>query len=266
MTHSSFAQPLPAAQLAQAAAPYGADGQPLKEGAHVSPEVAPDGLWTTPTDLARFAIAVQQALNGFRTILLDASGAREMLEQGGLANRGSSAGARRRLRDDPYFWHSGSNCWLQIDAVRLWRWRRSVDIMTNSDNGERLAADIARTVAYEYGWADFQPLQIAPVTLSGPQLDGLVGRYRIGRYATLAVTPPWRPAASPQTPDKPSFRIYPKSATQWFAIDPDGFYPNPGHPACPAPCCAGGGAVGLAMRKDGYDTRRAAHGCAPWPR
>ncbi|HEX3918323.1 MAG TPA: serine hydrolase domain-containing protein [Caulobacteraceae bacterium] len=244
MTHSSFAQPLPPAQLADAAAPYGPDGQPLKEGAHVYPEVTPDGLWTTPSDLARFAIQVQQALNGAPNPILPKPMAREMLEQGGLANWGLGWGLGG-TEANPYFWHSGSNAGFK-SMLFAYGDGEGVVVMTNSDAGERLASDIARSVAYEYGWPDFRPLQIAPVQLSATQLDGLVGRYRIGRFSTLTVT---RRGAQlfAATPDRPSFRIYPKSPTEWFAIDPDGFYPNPQTQLVFS-------AGGVAMRKDGYDT------------
>jgi CubicO group peptidase (beta-lactamase class C family) len=250
MTHSTFAQPLPADLQKAAAWPYGADGQPLKEGAHVYPEVTPDGLWTTPTDLARFVVQVQQSLNGGHGGLLDPAIAREMLAPGGLANWGLGWGLGGGS-DRPYFWHSGSNAGFK-SMLFAYGDGDGVVIMTNSDAGERLAADLARTVAYEYGWPDFRPLEIAPAPVTPQQLDGLIGRYRIGRYAMLTVSRRGSQLFA-ETPDKPSFRIYPKSATQWFAIDPDGFYPNPdiqlAFQAAPA-----GGAASLAMRKDGFDT------------
>ena len=38
-----------------------------------------------------------------------------------------------------------------------------VVIMTNGDNGGQLATEILRSVAYEYGWPDFQPVAKVPV-------------------------------------------------------------------------------------------------------
>ena len=184
MIHSTFAQPLPADLQKNAAWPYGADGQPLKEGAHVYPEMTPDGLWTTPTDLARFVVQVQQSLAGHG--LLDPAIAREMLAPGGLADWGLGWGLGG-APDHLYFWHSGSNAGFK-SMLFAYGDGDGVVIMTNSDAGEGLAADLARTVAYEYGWPDFRPLEIAPAAVSSRQLDGLVGRYRIGRYTMLTVS------------------------------------------------------------------------------
>src|SRR5262245_5289427 len=64
MTLSTYEQPLPAARLAEVAMPHNGEGQPLPEGPHVYPELAAAGLWTTPSDLARYALGVQAALAG----------------------------------------------------------------------------------------------------------------------------------------------------------------------------------------------------------
>jgi len=64
MNHSRFDQPLPTALRNNAASPHDADGKPVAGGAHTYPEMAAAGLWTTPTDLARYIIGVQHARRG----------------------------------------------------------------------------------------------------------------------------------------------------------------------------------------------------------
>ena len=44
MTHSTYEQPLPQGRLVEAAMPYSPDGQPVKGGPHVYPEMAAAGL------------------------------------------------------------------------------------------------------------------------------------------------------------------------------------------------------------------------------
>lgn len=62
MTRSTYEQPLPKGRLGEAAIPYRSDGKPVEGGPHTYPEMAPAGLWTTPSDLARYALQVQSTL------------------------------------------------------------------------------------------------------------------------------------------------------------------------------------------------------------
>ena len=64
MTNSTFEQPLPAAREKQAARAHNRTGARMGDPWHVYPEHAAAGLWTTPTDLAKFVIEVQTTLAG----------------------------------------------------------------------------------------------------------------------------------------------------------------------------------------------------------
>ena len=77
-TNSTFQQHLPQALAARAAIGTHGDGQPVPGKWHLYPELSPDGLWTTPTDLARFAIEIALEHGGANHILSQ-SVAREML-------------------------------------------------------------------------------------------------------------------------------------------------------------------------------------------
>ncbi len=64
MTDSTYEQPLPPDWLKRAATGHRAGGFPVEGKLHVYPEMAAAGLWTTPTDLAKFGIEVQLSLQG----------------------------------------------------------------------------------------------------------------------------------------------------------------------------------------------------------
>jgi CubicO group peptidase (beta-lactamase class C family) len=64
MTNSTYEQPLPAARQKQAARAHDRNGARMGDPWHVYPEHAAAGLWTTPTDLAKFLIEVQKSLLG----------------------------------------------------------------------------------------------------------------------------------------------------------------------------------------------------------
>jgi len=62
MKNSSYQQP--PADTTNLATGYYGSGEPVKGKYHVYPEQAAAGLWTTPSDLARYIIDCQQTLAG----------------------------------------------------------------------------------------------------------------------------------------------------------------------------------------------------------
>ena len=92
MSRSGYTQPLPDELHGEAATAHGADGMPVEGGWHVYPELAAAGLWTTPGDLARFAIGVQSAAAGDPDALLGPALARgDAHPPRGSGDRGSAA-------------------------------------------------------------------------------------------------------------------------------------------------------------------------------
>jgi CubicO group peptidase (beta-lactamase class C family) len=79
MSASTYEQPLPESRWADAATGYRSNGNPVEEKWHVYPEMAAAGLWTTPSDLARYAIQLQQAYAGRSSSVLSTQTARQML-------------------------------------------------------------------------------------------------------------------------------------------------------------------------------------------
>src|SRR5437870_13833616 len=64
LSDSTFVHPLPKDLIPRMAVPYLPDGHRLPDGPRVFNSAASGGLVTTPTDLAKFVIAVQKALKG----------------------------------------------------------------------------------------------------------------------------------------------------------------------------------------------------------
>src|SRR5687767_8990660 len=168
MSHSTFEQPLAKDLQARAAIPYAVDGTPLRGGPRTHPEMAPAGLWTTPSDLARFAIGIQRALAGFSEGVLSQASARAMLS-GGPQGLQLPSGRRSRLglgvptggeTDRKFFFLPGGNAGYSAYVLAYER-GDGVAIMVNNNGGDstRLTQDIVRTVAYAYDWPDFVPAQ-----------------------------------------------------------------------------------------------------------
>ena len=77
MTNSTYSQPLPDDWRKKAASGHRRDGALVAGKIHVYPEMAAAGLWTTPTDLAKFAIEVQLSHAGRSNKILK----KEMIEK-----------------------------------------------------------------------------------------------------------------------------------------------------------------------------------------
>ena len=150
MTHSTFQQPLPKSLQPNAATGYQIDGQPLQERFCTMPELAPDGLWSTPTDLARFAIEVLKEYAGTSDRIVSPATVREMLtrqkENYGLGFEMEPQGS------EPWFGHGGSNRGFRSRLLVYPKRDQGIVIMTNGDGGRTLREEFIRAVAKEYGW------------------------------------------------------------------------------------------------------------------
>src|SRR5262249_827570 len=79
MNHSTFQQPLPVALQGQAAGGTVANGAEVSGKWHVYPEMMAAGLWTTPSDLAKFAIALMNTTRGLNNPVISAATGSQML-------------------------------------------------------------------------------------------------------------------------------------------------------------------------------------------
>jgi CubicO group peptidase (beta-lactamase class C family) len=189
MAKSTYEQPLPKNRLAEVALPYRGDGQPVPGGPHVYPEMAPAGLWTTPSDLARYAIEVQKSLSGAgkpgaSNRVLSAAMVRQMLTPG-LNHQGLGPGLGGSAKH-PFFTHGGANEGYRCNLVAYENGDGAV-IMTNGDSGGQVAAELLRSVAREYGWPDFQPAEHAVTKVDPKVFDAYVGTYQ-GSRSTFTIT------------------------------------------------------------------------------
>jgi CubicO group peptidase (beta-lactamase class C family) len=186
MTQSTYEQPLPKEFQAYAATPYSGDGKPVKGGAHTYPEMAAAGLWTTPTDLARYAIEVQKSLEGKANHVLSVEMTRQMLTPGmGQRGLGLEIGGAEA---DPYFTHGGVNEGFVNNFAAYEKNGEGAVVMTNSANGGLIASEILHSIAAVYRWPDFQPAVRTVVSVDPKILAQFAGVYALAPTFNMTIT------------------------------------------------------------------------------
>jgi len=177
MTRSTYEQPLPSAARSNAAEPFDSKGQPIAGGAHTYPEMAAAGLWTTPSELVRYAMEIRSSLDGKSSRVISPSMTRQMLTAGiGGWGLGLQIGGPP---GNPWFGHGGANEGFRNDFFVYEKSGDGVFIMTNGDNGGALANEIERAVAEEYHWPDHHPARRASRAPT-PGLEALARRIMEG--------------------------------------------------------------------------------------
>lgn len=177
MTNSTFDQPLPASLAGLASAAHHGDGSMVPGRFHVYPEMAAAGLWTTPTDLLKWAIEIAAARAGRSSKVLSRAMATEMLTaQKGRAGLGPFVdGTGRAFR----FSHVGGNDGFHAELVYYPETGQGAAVMVNSDGGSPMIREILYAIAAEYQWPEFAPRTIEVVPMDSSALDQVAGVYRM---------------------------------------------------------------------------------------
>ena len=165
MRTSSFEQPLPPDRAALAASGH-YPGKILKVVPgrwHVYPEMAAAGLWTTPSDLARFAIALQDTFAGRMHPVISSAMAGQMMTvqkaNDGLGVFLEGGGEARR------FEHSGRNEGFDTQLTAYLKSGQGAVIMINANDNSMTVANIMGKIAEVYGWQNY------PRTVANPPIE-----------------------------------------------------------------------------------------------
>jgi CubicO group peptidase (beta-lactamase class C family)/predicted transcriptional regulator YdeE len=149
MTDSSYEQPLPPARAAMTAGGAYGDGKPVHGKWHVYPEMAAAGLWTTPTDLAKFAIEIALSKQGKANHILSQKMTQEMLTP---VKDDVGLGLFMEKDNPGQFGHDGADEGFQALLTMNADAGNGVAMMADSDNGISVMGYVLRRVAKEYAW------------------------------------------------------------------------------------------------------------------
>jgi len=220
MTNSTYQQPLPKELEDNAAVGHKPDGKIVKGRWHTYPEMAAAGLWTTPTDLLKYALEVQNSLKGESNKIISPGMTEEMLTPQ-MDSHGLGPGVRGE-GDSLVFSHGGSNEGFRCQLFAFTNPGQGVAIMTNSDNGGQLVSEIMRSFSSVYGWVIYKPVMKSIISLASEDLLDYAGEYSFdwqGQEMVIEILAADDHLAGTQLWDDFKFTMYPESEILFFNKD-----------------------------------------------
>jgi CubicO group peptidase (beta-lactamase class C family) len=192
MRRSTYENPLPPARHREAASGHERIDTPVPGRFHTYPEMAAAGLWTTASDLARWALAVTKAYNGAPNAILSPEMARQMVfkhqptgARGGNGFYGLGVAVAGDA-DSIEFSHGGRDEGFVATAVMWPKQGRGIFIMANGVTGGVLA-EIRAAHGQLYGRRAAR-VERRTIPVDVATLKSLAGRYEsIGPADTLRV-------------------------------------------------------------------------------
>jgi CubicO group peptidase (beta-lactamase class C family) len=188
MSHSTFEAPLPLVEAKNAARAYGGnDTKGMPPERFGQPNQAAAGLWTTPTDLAKVILEIENAYAGRRSRLLTQKTARMMLtpgmgfpilEQGKVFDGDEHWGLGIELGGKPphpFLDHGGSAVYESFMISYLDG--EGLIVMTNRSSGFHIYQELLASTASVYGWPDFRIAEHTLFPIKPEELDKFVGKY-----------------------------------------------------------------------------------------
>lgn len=240
----SFFAPDSALSPSQAAAAASGhqNGKVIAGGYRIHPELAAAGLWTTPSDLARFNIALPRLL---RPATL-AEALKPQFDQSGLGFVVDPATGR--------YGHDGSNAGFES------RWLadaqdggRAIVLMANANGARSLMDEVIRAIAVAQGWKSWMPPTHAAL-VGKIKSTPLFVRGSLNEWGISLALKPLAPLRFAATTSSvlPAGRIEFKIASEdWGAVDLGGTNAAPIAAARPAPLGMGGGNLVLDVKVPG---------------
>jgi CubicO group peptidase (beta-lactamase class C family) len=195
MTYSSYRQNLPT-QLLPFVATGHSKGKELQDKWKLHPAYGSGGLWSTPTNIAKFMIEIQNATMGKGKILSKKMANEMLTPQKGNETRGIGFYLNGK-ENELSFYHRGWSEGYTTYALAFKDTGQGIVMMTNADSeGYKLMMEVLRSVANEYGWTKNRCVEAAPtheveiVEMDKKQFDSYHGEYllegrKLGKVETI---------------------------------------------------------------------------------
>jgi CubicO group peptidase (beta-lactamase class C family) len=177
MSSATFEHPLPPQIREHIAQGHNDDGSVIPGGWRIGPEAAAGWMWTTATDLMRWAIGIDESRKGKPGGILSAKMATQMLtvqkDQYGLGPVLEGRGKAFR------FSHGGNNPGYTAQLTYFPETGQGAAILVNTGTADVLIEEVTRAIAKEYNWPALQPSTIKPLTLGEKTISQITGKYAL---------------------------------------------------------------------------------------
>jgi len=185
MTGSTYQQPPADKKLL--ATGYRGDGKAIPGKYNTYPEQAAAGLWTNPTDLAKYIIETQLALQGKSHKVLDQQTTKLRLTP--YIDKSAALGVFILDRDSAkYFNHGGANEGFRCDYYGSFEGGNGVVVMVNSDEGA-IMNELINSVAKVYGFKGlYTSKTYKTVAVADSVLQKYTGEYELEPKLLLFIT------------------------------------------------------------------------------
>lgn len=184
MTNSSYNQP--PSDTSNLATGYYQTGNPVKGKYHVYPEQAAAGLWTTPTDLAKYIIECQLANEGKSKKVLS----QRMMKKRMTPYIDSAVGHGlfiEKRGSSKYFNHNGGNEAFLCTSYGSLDGGNGVVIMINGEDFT-IISEVLNSVAQVYNWKGFyKPVFKKLVAIPKDTMQLYLGDYKLSDKDTLTI-------------------------------------------------------------------------------
>jgi len=149
--------------------------------------MAPDGLWTTPSDLGRYVVETQLAYKGKSRKTLTPEFTRLRLCPY-LDSSIAFGTFISKKGDNKYFEHGGQNEGFLSHYFGGIENGEGVVIMVNSSNGTALINEIVSSVSLVYGWKNFyHPETKKVISVPNELLQTYTGEYMINNRISYTI-------------------------------------------------------------------------------
>jgi len=182
LKNTTMIQPNENGFLPNVALVHDKDGKVIKTGLPVTPQVAPSGMWSTPTDLAKFSIEMQNALRNKNNKVISHNVAKKVTEVTALKNAvgGWSYGWQKSFGYNNYDWFfcNGSNTGVGGTVAGTMTDGNGFAFLANGEKPNRfpVMSHTQKTILKVMNWnnkATYGEVQEMPLSLK----EKLIGSY-----------------------------------------------------------------------------------------